>query len=221
MKAVALVSGGLDSAVCLYLAKSLGYQCRSLSVSYGQRHSRELESAKLLCRRAKVPLTILNLKLDWLSASSLVGKTKPLPESSLSKIGKGKIPSTYVPGRNLLFCSLALSFADACGAGAVILGPNALDYSGYPDCRPEFYRALRLAAKLGTRAGAEGKEIKILTPLIKMSKAEIIKLGGRLKVPFGLTWSCYAGGRKPCGLCDSCKLRAKGFEEAGFPDPAL
>jgi len=217
-KAIVLLSGGLDSSTCLYWAKSRGYSCRALCISYGQRHSRELESARKIAQLAGVPLTHVKLGLPWLAVSALVNSKKKLPGTALSKIGSGGIPGTYVPGRNLLFASLAVSWADAENASAVILGPNALDYSGYPDCRPEFYRALSAAVSKGTAGGAK---IKILTPLIRMSKAQIARLARKLRVPLEYTWTCYAGGARPCGHCDACKLRGKGFAEAGFADPAL
>jgi 7-cyano-7-deazaguanine synthase len=142
--------------------------------------------------------------------------------AELARIGAGKaIPSTYVPGRNLVFASIGVSLADSIGAEAVVMGPNVIDYSGYPDCRPGFYKALEKAVSAGTRRGAAGKKIKLLTPLIKMSKKQIIRLALRLDAPLGHTWSCYSGGRRPCGKCDSCKLRAKGFKDAGMADPAI
>jgi len=139
----------------------------------------------------------------------------------LAKIGKGSIPSTYVPGRNTLFVAYAISAADALGAQAIVLGPNQLDYSGYPDCRPAFYDAFRQVAKLGTKRGVEGKSLKILTPLIELTKADIVRLGQKLNVPWKFTWSCYQGNAVACGRCDSCKLRAKGFREAQINDPLV
>lgn len=138
----------------------------------------------------------------------------------LKKIGQGGIPSTYVPGRNTMFLSLAVSLADAIGAPTIIIGANALDYSGYPDCRPPFINAFTKVAKEGTRLGANGKKIKILAPLLRLDKKGVVKLAEKVKAPLHLTWSCYAGGRKQCGACDSCKLREKGFREAGRTDPA-
>jgi len=219
-KAIVLLSGGLDSATVLYWAVNKGYQPRALIFDYGQRHSREVASAKALCKRAKVPFHIIRLRLPW-GGSSLLDKKTALPKAaSVKAIGKD-IPSTYVPGRNTLFLSYGLSFAEAAGAEAVMIGANALDYSGYPDCRPDFMAAMSRVFKLGTKAGRQGRPIKIIAPLLKLSKAQIIKLGNKLSVPYQLTWSCYSGGKKPCGTCDSCLLRAKGFDVAGIKDPAI
>jgi len=221
-KAVVLFSGGLDSTTALCWALSKGYECLAVSFDYGQRHSRENAAARAISKRLGVKLYEIKLDFPWFKTSSLVNGGMKLPDVRLSAIGrKGEIPSTYVPGRNLVFASAGVSLADAEGAGAVVLGPNVVDYSGYPDCRPEFYRALEKAAAYGTKRGAGGEKIKLLTPLIKMSKAEIARLALRLKAPLELTWSCYSGGKKPCGRCDSCKLRARGFADAGIKDPAL
>jgi 7-cyano-7-deazaguanine synthase len=221
-KAVVLFSGGLDSTTALAWALAKGYECLAVSFDYGQRHARENAAARAIARRLGVKLYEINLAFPWFASCSLVNKNLKLPDVKLAKIGrKGDIPSTYVPGRNLVFASVGFSLADAEGAEAIVLGPNVLDYSGYPDCRPEFYRALQRAAAFGTRSGAGGRPIKILTPLIKLSKAGIARLGLRLKAPLELTWSCYRGGNRPCGRCDSCKLRAKGFADAGLKDPAL
>ncbi len=220
-KAVVLFSGGLDSTTALSWALAKGYECLAVSFDYGQRHSRENAAARAIARRLGVKLYEIKLDFPWFASCSLVNKKLRLPDVKLAKIGSGDIPSTYVPGRNLVFASVGFSLADAVGADAIVLGPNVVDYSGYPDCRPEFYRALEKAAAFGTRRGAGGRKIKILTPLIALSKAGIAKLGARLKAPLELTWSCYSGGKKPCGHCDSCKLRAKGFADAGLADPAL
>jgi 7-cyano-7-deazaguanine synthase len=221
-KAVVLFSGGLDSTAALCWTLSKGYECLAVSFDYGQRHVRENAAARAIARRLGVKLYRIKLDFPWFGSCSLVNKRLKLPDVKLSKIGgNGGIPSTYVPGRNLVFASVGFSLADAEGAEAVVLGPNVVDYSGYPDCRPEFYRALERAAARGTRSGAGGKKIKLLTPLIRLSKAGIARLGVKLGAPLELTWSCYLGGRRPCGRCDSCKLRAKGFKDAGFPDPAL
>jgi len=218
-KAIVIFSGGLDSSVCLAWAVNKGYKTIAITFDYNQRHKRENKSAKKIAKYFKVPLYKIKLDFPWLKSSSLVDKNKSIPDLKFSQIISGKIPSTYVPGRNLVFSSIAVSFADAIDADAVISGPNAIDYSGYPDCRPEFYRALEKAVDKGAKNPAYGKKIKLLTPLIKMSKAEIVKLAFKLKVPLEYTWSCYRGGNKPCGKCDSCKLRAKGFKDAGFIDP--
>ncbi|MFA6433478.1 MAG: 7-cyano-7-deazaguanine synthase QueC [Elusimicrobiales bacterium] len=220
-KAVVLFSGGLDSTTALCWALDRGYACRAVSFDYGQRHRKENLCARRIARALGVEFSVIRLAFPWLGSSSLVDNEQKLPELRLSKIGAGKtIPSTYVPGRNLMFASIGVSLADSIGAEAVVMGPNAIDYSGYPDCRPEFYRAFEKAAAAGTRRGASGKKIRLLTPLISLSKKEIIELAVRLEVPLRHTWSCYAGGAVPCGRCDSCKLRAEGFRAAGIPDPA-
>lgn len=212
-KAIVLLSGGIDSTTTLYLAKKQGYKCHALIFDYGQRHKRELSSAVAVAKRAKVPFQIIKIKLPW-KGSALLDSRYPLPVTrSLKAIGKG-IPSTYVPARNTIFLSFALSYAEAIGAGAIFIGANAIDFSGYPDCRPSFYRAFRKVVKEGTKK----KKIRVLTPLINKTKAQIIALGLKFKAPLELTWSCYKGGKKPCGVCDSCKLRQKGFSQLGIRD---
>lgn len=218
-KAVVLLSGGLDSATVLYWAISRGWQPSALAFDYGQRHRRELASARALCRRAGVPFRTVRFGLPW-GGSSLLGRRGRLPSIQTSAIGRA-IPSTYVPARNTIFLSFGLSCAEAAGAGAVMIGANALDYSGYPDCRPDYLRAVQGAFALGTQAGREGRKIRVLAPLLKLSKADIVRLGTKLGVPLELTWSCYMGGRKPCGKCDSCRLRARGFAQAGKKDPLI
>jgi len=212
-KAIVLLSGGLDSAVTLYFAKHKGFDCHCLAFDYGQRHYRELEAACKIARIAKSPLTISKISLPW-GGSALLDKKIKLPSSKPQV--PSRIPSTYVPGRNIIFLSFALSFAEATKAGAIFIGAHAQDYSGYPDCRPEFYNALGKAFSIGTKAGVQHKKIAIKTPIINKTKAEIIRLGDKLGVPFELTWSCYQGGEKPCGKCDSCYFRNKGFREAGI-----
>ncbi len=219
-KAIVLLSGGLDSATALWWAVANGYRPSALSVDYGQRHVRELESARALARDAGAELTALSVRLPWLAAStSLVGSAKPLPDLPLARIGRDGIPSTYVPGRNTLLLSLALSLADAQKASAIVIGANVLDSSGYPDCRPPYLKAFEKAARLGSRAGNGGHPVKILAPLLRLDKRGIVRLAKRLGVPVEKTWSCYRGGARPCGRCDSCKLRAKGFAEAAQRDP--
>ena len=218
-KAVVLLSGGLDSSTVLYYALKKGYRCTCLIIDYGQRHRREVQAAKKIARAAGCPSHVVRLRMPW-RGSALTDRRMKVPTGrSLQKIGRG-IPATYVPARNTLFLSLALGLAEAGGAEAIFIGANAIDFSGYPDCRPNYYRLMQRVARLGTKAGVEGRRIRIITPLIRKTKAQIIRKGMRLGVPYELTWSCYLGGDHPCGLCDSCQLRAKGFEEAGKKDPA-
>ncbi|MBI4803505.1 MAG: 7-cyano-7-deazaguanine synthase QueC [Elusimicrobia bacterium] len=221
-KAVILFSGGLDSTTALCWALKRGYECRAVSFDYGQRHIKEHRSAAKIARLLGVKLYAIKLEFPWLAVSSLIDAHKRLPEIKTSGIGAARsLPSTYVPGRNLVFASIGVSLADSIGAAAVVMGPNVIDYCGYPDCRPAFYRALEKAVWAGTKLGIRGKKIKFLTPLIRMSKKDIIRLAVKLKAPLKYTWSCYAGGARPCGRCDSCKLRAKGFRDAGMIDPAF
>lgn len=221
-QAVVLLSGGLDSATTLYLAKKKGFKCFCLSFDYGQRHKREIESAKKIAQSAKCKWQVVKINLPWKGSALLDKNIKiPQPKNSRTKKPKNQIPSTYVPGRNIIFLSFALSFAEAIGARAIFIGANAVDFSGYPDCRPEFYQAFVRAAKRGTKTGVEGKPIQIVASLIRKNKAQIIRLGKQLGVPFKLTWSCYRGGKQPCGECDSCYFRAKGFQEAKIDDPLL
>lgn len=218
-KAVVLLSGGLDSATTLYHAKSQGYRCHCLIIDYAQRHRREVSSARALARAAGCPAQVVRLTFPW-GGSALTDRSLAVPSNrSLRQMGRG-IPSTYVPARNTIFLSLALGWCEAIGAEAVFIGANAVDFSGYPDCRPNYYGAFQKVARLGTKAGVEGRPIRIVTPLIRKTKAQIIRLGKRLAVPYQLTWSCYRGGKSPCGACDSCLIRAKGFEAAGLKDPA-
>lgn len=219
-KAVVLFSGGLDSTTCLYWALSQGYACEALTLTYGQRHEREIRAAQKIAQKLGIKQHIIDLPLPWLSVCSLVDKKQALPDIPVEQIKNEGIPSTYVPCRNLMFLAVAGSLMDATGADAIIAGPNAIDFSGYPDCTPAFYHAAADAIGLGTKQGVT-QGIEVLAPLMKLSKAEIVTLGARLGVPFELTWSCYAGGEKPCGHCDSCKLRAKGFADAGVHDTSL
>ncbi len=216
-KAVVLLSGGLDSAVALYAAQNAGFDCACLVFDYGQRHGKEIEAARKIARFAGASYRVVRLDLPWKGSSLLDPKKKIGSRLTPS----GTIPGTYVPGRNIVFLSIALSFAEATGAAAIFIGAHCEDYSGYPDCRPGFFRAFGKVSDEGTKAGVTGKKIKIVTPLINKKKSRIISLGKALGVPFELTWSCYRGGRSPCNTCDSCRYRAKGFKEAGFSDPAL
>lgn len=212
-KAVVLLSGGLDSATVLYYAKKRGYECRCLMFDYGQRHKRELKAARVLAERAGCPFEALSIDLPW-KGSSLIDQEYSLPLKRKNLLSK-TLPSTYVPGRNTIFISFALSYAETIGAGTIFIGANAIDFSGYPDCRPGYYKAWNcLLRSLGTH-------VAIKVPLQNMDKAQIIRLGRRLGVPYELTWSCYAGEAEPCGVCDSCRFRAKGFLKAHCEDPAL
>ena len=219
-KAVVLLSGGLDSSTCMAIAKDEGYELYALSFDYGQRHSRELESAKAIAEHfGAKEHKILRIDLRQIGGSALTDDSIDVPENRDEEHMADEIPVTYVPARNTILLSFALAYAEVIGADAIYIGANALDYSGYPDCRPEYYRAFEEVARLGTKRGVEGKPIEIKYPLINMTKAEIIRTGMRLGVPYELTWSCYKGGEKACGVCDSCKLRIKGFKEAGYKDP--
>ena len=218
--AVCLVSGGIDSCVTAFIAKNEGYNIYALSFNYGQRHKKEVECAKDVSSTIKAKDHIIfDLDLHRFGKSSLVDVSSDMPESyNLENIGK-TIPSTYVPARNTVFLSIALAYAEGIDADAIFIGATAQDYSGYPDCRPEYIKAYQKMADLATKRGVEGKSIRIEAPLLYLTKAEIIKRGLELHVPFEKTWSCYQGGRKACGKCDSCLLRLKGFKEAGYRDP--
>jgi len=221
-KAIVLLSGGLDSATTLYLAKQKDFKCLCLIFDYGQRHRKEIESAKKIAKSANCQYQILKIRLPW-KDSSLLDRNIVIPRKLIRLKGKLRrnIPTTYVPARNTIFLSFALSFAEAIQAEAIFIGAHCYDFSGYPDCRPEFYQAFSKVINLGTKAGVEGKSIRIFTPLIDKTKGEVIKLGKNLGVPFQFTWSCYQGRKYPCKECDSCYFRAKGFREAGMKDPLL
>ncbi len=211
-RAIVLLSGGLDSATTFYLAKKKGFECFCLIFDYGQRHRREIGSAKKIAKEANCKYQILKINFPW-KGSALLDKRINIPKRD------NGIPSTYVPARNIIFLSFALSYAEARGASAIYIGAHSQDYSGYPDCRPEFFSAFNKVISCGTKSGVEKRKIELKTPLINKTKASIIRLGIRLGVPFELTWSCYRGGRGPCGKCDSCYFRAKGFHEARLRDP--
>lgn len=219
-KAVVLLSGGLDSSTALYLAKSEGYELHAISFDYGQRHSKELECAKAVAKKAGVVShKIVSLNLGEWGGSSLTDMSMTVEDGNTDRTD---IPMTYVPARNMVFLSVAASMAEAIGAQHIFIGVSEVDYSGYVDCRQVFIDAMEKAINLGTVMGAEqGKKITIHAPFVSMTKAEEIKLGEKLGVDFGLTWSCYRGGERPCGTCDSCLLRAKAFKEAGVIDTSI
>lgn len=219
-KAICLFSGGMDSAVCLFAARAEQYEAIALSIEYGQRHYRELSVARNLTKELGVRHYFAALSFPWKGSALLDEKIK-LPQNRTESEIPAEIPATYVPGRNSVFLSLAMSCAETQGADVIFFGANALDYSGYPDCRPEYLEAFAAAVTCGMKAGTDGRRIEIKTPLLRMTKKEIVLLGTELKVPFAKTWSCYEGDLKPCGSCDACLLRAKGFREAGVPDPLL
>lgn len=222
-KAVVLLSGGIDSATTLAIAKDSGYEVYAISFRYGQRHHFEIEAAKKIA----IDMGVKRHFITYIDLTSFGGSALtddiPVPKiGEVEDIGK-EIPVTYVPARNIIFLSLALGWAEVLGVSDIFIGVNVVDYSGYPDCRSEFIEAFEKAANLGTRNGVEGKKIKIHTPLISLSKAEIIRKGIKLGVDYSLTHSCYdpdANGRA-CGKCDSCLLRKKGFEKAGVEDPTI
>jgi len=218
--AICLISGGIDSCVTAFIAKNEGYNIYALSFNYGQRHKKELECAKDITYALKArDHIIFDLNLSRFGGSSLVDASSDIPESyNLENIGK-TIPSTYVPARNTVFLSIALAYAEVIGADAIFIGATFQDYSGYPDCRPEYIIAYQKMADLATKRVVEGRSIKIEAPLLYLTKAEIIKRGLKLYAPFEKTWSCYQGNIKACGKCDSCLLRLKGFKEAGYHDP--
>jgi 7-cyano-7-deazaguanine synthase len=218
-RAIVLLSGGLDSATALFIARARGYATTCLIFDYGQRHRREVEAAKSVARRTASPFYVLKIHLPW-KGSALLDKNTKIPVVTGRRTPvTGDIPVTYVPGRNTIFLSFALSLAETLEASDIFIGANAIDYSGYPDCRPDYYKAFALVSRRGTRCGVQGRPVKIQTPLIRLTKAQIIQRGVRLGVPYELTWSCYKGGSSPCGVCDSCRLRSKGFREAGVCDP--
>lgn len=220
MKAVILLSGGLDSSTVLYQAKADGYECYAISFDYQQRHRRELHSAQAIAQQAGVGAhQVVSFDLRLWGGSALTDDAIDLPsDRSLEKMAT-TIPITYVPARNTIFLSFALAYAEALAAERIYIGVNSLDYSGYPDCRPDYIEAMQAAFRLGTKQGREGQPIEITTPLIDLKKTEIIQLGNQLGVPWELTWSCYAGGDRACGVCDSCRLRLAAFAELGLVDP--
>jgi 7-cyano-7-deazaguanine synthase len=222
MKAVVLLSGGLDSSTVLYRAKSLGIECYALSFDYAQRHQRELTAAKKIAELVGVAAhRVVEFDLRSWGGSALTDPTIGVPTARSIDEMAATIPVTYVPARNTIFLSFALAYAEAIEAQEVHIGVNALDYSGYPDCRPDYIAAMQEVFRLGTRQGREGKPIEIVAPLVNLNKAEIIRLGNELNVPWESTWSCYQGGDRPCGQCDSCLLRNGGFQANDLLDPVL
>ncbi len=220
-RAVVLLSGGLDSATAAAIARAEGYTLYALTVSYGQRHAVELRAARAVAARLGVAAHVeLDVDLTVFGGSAL---TAPIEVPKDRDLQAGDIPSTYVPARNTIFLSLALAWSEVLGARDIFIGVNALDYSGYPDCRPAYIQAFERMASLATKAGVQGAGVHVHAPLIRMTKAEIIRRGLELGVDYSVTHSCYDPGPegRPCGRCDSCLLRAKGFAEAGMPDPAL
>ncbi|MBS3816045.1 MAG: 7-cyano-7-deazaguanine synthase QueC [Candidatus Thermoplasmatota archaeon] len=218
-KAVILLSGGLDSSTTLGIADNEHEELYALTFLYGQKHDKEIESAKKLAEHYSVEEhKILDIPLAEIGRSSLLEGGEEIPQNLEEDIGED-IPSTYVPARNIILLSYGLSYAESIDADAVYIGANARDYSGYPDCRPEFYESFENMARDGTKRGVEGNPIELKYPLIDMTKGEIVEKADEIGVPLHLTWSCYEGEEKACGRCDSCKLRLKGFEEAGLEDP--
>lgn len=222
MKTVVLLSGGLDSTTCLAWARAQGSECHTLAIDYGQRHAVELQAARRVAAAHGVTdHRVVRVDLRAIGGSSLTADL-PVPRHRDESAMATAIPSTYVPARNSVFLSLALGFAETIGAADIVAGMNALDYSGYPDCRPAFIEAFESLANVATRSGVEGVRFRVHTPLMALDKAGIVRLGLSLGVDYSLTHSCYDPGPsgRACGECDSCRLRAKGFREAGVPDPA-
>lgn len=214
-RAVLLLSGGLDSTTVAAMLKSEHIEFSALTVDYGQRHSRELKSARQVASHfgAKEHI-VMSLDMTKIGGSALTDSGIQVPDS-----GGNGIPVTYVPARNTIFLSLALAFAEAREADSVYIGANAVDYSGYPDCRPEFIDAFNRLVEVAVKRTVEGRPLRVVAPLMRMSKAEIIRMGTEMQAPYELSWSCYRGGSRACGRCDSCSIRLRGFEEAGIRDP--
>ncbi|HTD81593.1 MAG TPA: 7-cyano-7-deazaguanine synthase QueC [Thermoplasmata archaeon] len=219
-RAIVLLSGGLDSSTALAMTVKEGREVHALTIDYGQRHRKEIEAAKKVAKHLGVRShKVLRIDLADIAGSALTDKNVRVPtQRTLEEMGRG-IPVTYVPARNTIFLGLALAYGESIDADEIVIAANWQDSSGYPDCRPEFYRAFAEVARLGTKRGVEGRPIKVVTPVIAMTKADIVRKGEELGVPWRLTWSCYLGGEKACGICDSCQLRLKGFTEAGVKDP--
>jgi 7-cyano-7-deazaguanine synthase len=219
-KAVCLISGGIDSCVSAYIAKNNNFFIYALTINYNQQHKKEINSAKKIVKKLDIKNhIILDIDFSKFGSSSLIDRSIEIESNrNLNEIGKN-IPSTYVPARNTVFLSIALAYAEAIDADAIFIGITATDYSGYPDCRPEFIKAYQKMANLATKKGVESEKINIITPLLNLSKAQIIKKGLDMNVPFENTWSCYKGEKRACGKCDSCLLRLKGFKESNAKDP--
>lgn len=213
-KAVILLSGGLDSTTCMSVADKEGYELYPISFDYGQRHNRELEAAKSVAKFYQVKEHRI-FHIENVGGSALTDSSIQVPEYN----EEGEIPVTYVPARNILFLSYALGYAEVIGAEAIYIGISSVDYSGYPDCRPEFLEAFQKVAMVGTKMGVQGQPIQIKAPLIQLSKADTIRLATQNGAPLHLSTSCYRGGERACGTCDSCTLRLRGFAEAGIKDP--
>ncbi|MHA1377375.1 MAG: 7-cyano-7-deazaguanine synthase QueC [Candidatus Helarchaeota archaeon] len=215
-KAICLLSGGLDSSTVIYYAKNIGYEIYALSFDYGQRHLKEMEAAKKIASLVKAKEhKILKVDLTQFGGSALTDNNIEIPTDRTDEQIATEIPVTYVPMRNTIFLSFAAVYAEVVGADTIFAGMNVIDYSGYPDCRPEYIKAIEKAINLGSKV----QNFKIETPIITMNKSEIIQLGTKLGVPYEHTWSCYKGQNKACGECESCKFRKKGFEDAGLIDP--
>jgi 7-cyano-7-deazaguanine synthase len=221
-RAIVLLSGGLDSATCLLLAREEGYTVYAMSFDYGQKHALELQRARALAGRYGArEHRIIRIDFPAAGASALTDRSQPVPKDSL---GREEIPATYVPARNMLFLAHAVAWGEALGVGDIFIGANALDYSGYPDCRPEFLESFAATANLATKAGSQASlRFRILAPLLRMTKAQIVLKAASLGLDFAATFSCYDPSEtgRPCGRCDSCLLRAKGFSEARISDPLI
>lgn len=219
-RAVVLLSGGLDSAVAATIAKCERYDLYALTFDYGQRHHKELEAARAVAQNLRVKEhKVLKVPLDALGGSALTDAKVAVPKNRpLQAMAQG-IPVTYVPARNTIFLSFALAYAETVGAEAIFIGAHALDYSGYPDCRPEYFEKFQELAKLATKQGVDGSPVRIHAPLVSWNKAKIVQTGIDLKAPLKETWSCYEPGPQPCGACDSCQLRAQAFAQIGLRDP--
>lgn len=219
-KAIVLLSGGLDSSTAAAVAKDQGFELYGLTVSYGQRHIKEVAAAKVIGKALGLKDHFFSEIVLGKKGSALLDKGSKVPlDRKDDQIRSGEIPSTYVPARNLILLSIAAYWAEVVGAKAIFTGFNVLDYSGYPDCSKEFVAQFERTLEIGTKTGREDCAPKVIAPLLGLDKAGIIRLGTRLKVPYKLTWSCYKGGKKACGRCDSCRLRLKGFKEEGLEDP--